>query len=36
VGSLRKNKRQIPPVFLETKKKEVNSSLKGTGKDLLY
>ncbi|XP_022160703.1 uncharacterized protein LOC111026853 [Myzus persicae] len=35
VGTLRKNKREIPPVFLETKKREVNSTLFGYGKDLL-
>jgi len=27
VGTLRKNKREIPPVFLETRKREVNSTL---------
>lgn len=35
VGTLRKNKREIPPIFLETKKREVNSTLFGYGKDLL-
>ncbi|KAE9522205.1 hypothetical protein AGLY_017387 [Aphis glycines] len=35
-GTLRKNKREIPPIFLETKKREVNSTLFGYGKDLLF
>jgi len=35
VGTLRKNKREISPIFLETKKREVNSTLFRHGKDLL-
>lgn len=35
MGVLKKNKWEIPPVFLETKKRGAKSTLFGYGKDLL-
>uniref|UniRef100_A0A2S2Q9N5 PiggyBac transposable element-derived protein 4 n=1 Tax=Sipha flava TaxID=143950 RepID=A0A2S2Q9N5_9HEMI len=35
VGTIRKNKREIPPIFLDTKKREVNSSKFGYSKECL-
>lgn len=35
VGTIRKNKREIPPLFLDTKKREVNSSKFGYSKECL-
>lgn len=35
VGTIRKNKREIPPLFLDTKKREVNSSKFGYNKECL-
>ncbi|KAL4088632.1 hypothetical protein QTP88_023721 [Uroleucon formosanum] len=35
VGTIRKNKREIPPCFLDTKKRTLNSSVFGYGEDIL-
>jgi len=35
VGTIRKNKREIPHVFLDTKKRTLNSSVFGYGEDIL-
>lgn len=35
VGTIRKNKREIPPIFVRTKIKHVNSSLFGYGKTFI-
>lgn len=35
VGTLRKNKREIPLCFLETKKRQLNSTMFGYDKDIL-
>jgi len=36
VGTLRKNKREIPLCFLETKKRQLNSPMFGYDKDILF
>lgn len=35
VGTIRKKKKEIPPLFLDTKKREVNSSKFGYSKECL-
>ncbi|VVC41497.1 PiggyBac transposable element-derived protein [Cinara cedri] len=35
VGTIRKNKREIPKCFLDTKKREVNSTIFGYGKNII-